>query len=197
MHSLINCGELKLAVSILEKHKSWNYAFKVALYGLKDMSSAKKYADLSGHSEAWHALAEYCLILGDCASATEFATKAQVFRRSKELIVLLHINEKFEDLLTYLLFLKSVQGLEPAFERELFYCLMKLGRNEQIKSFIEEASPSFANELGRILYREGSIDLAGKCFVQAKNYEMAAKTYLQLNDIELASEYAGKINSIE
>lgn len=197
LHVAISSNELELSLKILDKFEQWNYAFKVALYGLKNAQMAEIYAQKSGHPEAWHALAEFCLVSGDAVESSKFAKQAGNFRRQKELVIMLHINENYEDLLDYLLYLKTTHTFEPVYEREIFLCLMKLGKSEELEKFTEGASTSFANELGKILYREGSIELASKCFKQAGNFEKAATCFLKLGNIESAAECAMKTNSYE
>ena len=197
LNATINKNKLDLSLKILEKYEQWNYAFKIALYGLRDGSKAQKLAEKSGHSEAWHALAEFTLIAGDASEAVKFAKKAGKFRRQKELIVMLHLNENYEELLNYLVHLKSSPSYEPIYERETFLCLMKLGKKEELNKFINSASSPFANELGKVLYREGSIELAANCFKQAGNYEKAASCLLQLGNIDAASDLALKCNKFE
>lgn len=197
LHSAITSNELELSLKILEKFEQWNYAFKVSLYGLKNIKSAETFAHKSGHPEAWHALAEFCLISGDSLASSKFAKQAGIFRRQKEMVILLHLNNNYEELLDYLLYLKTTSTFEPVYEREIFLCLMKLGRTEELDAFIDGASSSFANELGKVLHREGSIELASKCFKQACNFEKAASCFLQLGNIEAASDSAMKTNSFE
>lgn len=193
----LSLGYLNLCLKIFEKFEQWNYAFKIALYGLRNIELSKSFALKSGHSEAWHALAEFCLISGDPITAVEFAVKAGNFRRQKELIILLHLNEYYEELYSYLIFLKSMPNYEPIFERETFFCLMKLGRSEELDSFINSAAAGFANELGKVLYREGSIELAAKCFKQAGNNDRATSCFLQLGNVEEAAESAIKTTKYE
>lgn len=197
LNAATNSGKLELVLKILEKTEQWNYAFKIALYGLQNIKIAEIFADKSGHPEAWHALAEFKLLSGDAISAAKFAAKSRNFRRQKELVIILHLNEHYNELLDFLQFLKLSPGYEPAYEREIFFCLMKLDKTEELNMFIESAIPSLANELGKVLYREGSIDLAAKCFKQAGNFERASSCYLNLGNIEAASDLAMKTNKFE
>lgn len=197
LNATISSGKLDLGLKILEKYEQWNYAFKVALYGMRDSTKAQILAEKSGHSEAWHALAEFTLIAGEVSEAVKFAKKAGNFRRQKELVIMLHLSENYEELLNYLLHLKSSPSYEPIYERETFLCLMKLGKKEELNKFINSASSSFANELGKVLYREGSLELAANCFKQAGNHEKAASCFLQLGNIEAASDLALKCNKFE
>ena len=197
LNAAVTSSRLDLGLKILEKYEQWNYAFKIALYGLKDAKIAQKFAEKSGHSEAWHALAEFALISGKACEAVNFAKKSGNFRRQKELIIMLHLNENYDELLDYLLHLKSSPSYEPIFERETFLCLVKLGKKDELNSFINSASSSFANELGKVLYRERSLELAANCFKQAGNYEKASSCFLQLGNIEVASDLALKCNKFE
>lgn len=197
LNAATNSGKLDLVLKILEKNEQWNYAFKIALYGLQNIVTAEKFADKSGHPEAWHALAEFNLLSGDVVSSTKFAKKSKNFRRQKELVILLHLNEHYSELLDFLLFLKSSPSYEPVYEREIFLCLMKLGKIDELNKFIESAAPSHANEFGKVLYREGSIDLAAKCFKQAGNFEKASLCLLNLGNIDAAAELAMKTNKFE
>jgi tetratricopeptide (TPR) repeat protein len=192
-----NCGKLELALKILEKNEQWNYAFKVSLYGLQKIETAQIFADRSGHPEAWHALAEFNLLSGDAIAAVKFAMKSGNFRRQKELVIMLRLNEHYNELLDFLMFLKSSPSYEPVYEREVFLCLIKLGKVEELNKFIESAAPSLANEFGKVLYREGSIDLAAKCFKQAGNFEKASSCLLNLGNIDAAAELAMKTTGFE
>lgn len=194
---IIGQVQLKTCLKILEKFEQWNYAFKIALYGLRDVDIAQTFAQKSGHPEAWHALAEFCLVSDKSIAAVDFAIKTGNFRRQKELVILLHLEEHYDVLLNYLVFLKSTPNYEPIYERETFLCLMKLGKTEELHKFISSATPGFANELGKVLYREGSIGLAAKCFKQAGNYERASSCFLQLGNIEEAAESSVKTNKFE
>lgn len=197
LHTAVANNELDLSLKILEKFEQWNYAFKIALYGLRNIQTAEIYAQKSGHPEAWHALAEFCLISNDPLSSFKFAKLAGNFRRQKELVILLHLNNNYQELLDYLLYLKTTPTFEPIYEREIFFCLMKLDRSEEIDKFIDGASSSFANELGKVLYREGSIELASKCFKQASNFEKATTCFLELGNIEAAADCAIKTKNFE
>lgn len=197
LNAAMSSGKLDLSIKILEKYEQWNYAFKIALYGLKDAVKAQSLAEKSGHHEAWHALAEFILISGGACEAVKFAKLSGNFRRQKELIIMLHLNENYEELLDYLVHLKSSPSYEQIYERETFICLMKVGKKDEINTFINSAASSLANELGKVLFREGSLELAAKCFKQAGNYEMAASCFLQLGNIELASDFALKCNKFE
>lgn len=197
LHASINSGKLEIALKVLEKIEQWNYAFKIALYGLQNIEAAELFAEKSGHPEAWHALAELHLLYGDSIAAFNYAKKSRNFRRHKELVIMLHINECYSELLDFLLFLKSSPTYEPIYEREVFLCLMKLGKVEELSTFIESAAPSLANELGKILYRENSVELAAKCFKQAGNFERASSCFLKLGDVETAAESALKSNKFE
>lgn len=197
VHEIIGQGELKTCLKILEKFEQWNYAFKIALYGLRDVDIAKTFAQKSGHPEAWHALAEFCLLKDKFVAAVEYAMKAGNFRRQKELVILLHLEERYDVLLDYLVFLKSTPSYEPIYERETFFCLMKLGKIEELNEFISSATPGFANELGKVLYREGSIELAAKCFKQSCNHERASSCFLQIGSIDEAADSAVKSNKFE
>lgn len=159
---------------------------------MKDINLAKIYAQKSGHSEAWHALAEFCILVDDPIAAVEFAKKSGNFRRQKELVILLHSSGKYDELLDYLLFLKKLPNFEPIFEREIFFCLVKLGKMDDLESFISCASSNFANELGKILYRDGLIEMAAMCFIQSGNFDRAATCYLQLDNIDNAADSASK-----
>ena len=134
---------------------------------------------------------------GDSIVASKFAKKSGNFRRQKDLVILLHLNENYEELLEYLLSLKSSPTFEPIYDREIFLCLMKLGKNEELNNFISSASPSFANELGKVLYRDNKIELAANCFKQSGNFEKASSCHLQLGNVEKASEFAMKTNKYE
>lgn len=193
----MSSSKLDLSIKILEKYEQWNYAFKIALYGLKDVVKAQNFAEKSGHHEAWHALAEFSLIYGEPCEAVKFAKKSGNFRRQKELIIKLHLNENYEELLDYLVHLKSSPSYEQIYERETFLCLMKLGKKDEMNNFINSASSAFANELGKVLYREGSLELAANCFKQAGNYEKASSCFLQLGNIEVASDLALNCNKFE
>lgn len=197
VHAALDQNELDLCLKILRRYEQWNYAFKVALYGFKNIVLAQEFAERSGHPEAWHALADFCLITGDAISAVNFSSRSGNFRRQKELVILLHLEELYQDLLNYLLSLKSSPHYEPIYEREIFLCLVKLGKTEELHSFISNASSSFANELGKVLYREGSIELAARCFKQSGNYDKASLCYLQLGNIEEAAESALKTSNFE
>ena len=197
MNAATNSGKLELVLKILEKTEQWNYAFKVALYGLQKIETAEIFADKSGHPEAWHALAEFNLLSGDAIAAGKFAIKSGNFRRQKELVIILHLNEHYNELLDFLKFLKLSPSYEPVYEREIFLCLMKLDKIEELNKFIESAVPSLANELGKVLYREGSIDLAAKCFKHAGNFERASSCHLSLGNVETAAELAVKTSKFE
>lgn len=197
LNAAVNSSKLDIGIKILEKYEQWNYAFKFALYGLKDAAKAQYLAEKSGHHEAWHALAEFTLISGDACEAVKFAKLSGNFRRQKELVIMLHLNENYKELLDYLGHLKSSSSYEQIYERETVLCLMKLGKKNEINTFINSASSTFANELGKVLYREGSLGLAANCFKQAGNHEKAALCFLQLGNIEIASDLALKCNKFE
>ena len=197
LHTIIDSGKPELALKILEKIEQWNYAFKIALYALKNIEAAEIFAKKSGHPEAWHALAEFYLLSGDPIASVKYAMKSGNFRRQKELIIMLHLNEYYDKLLDYLLFLKSSPNYEPIYEREVFLCLMKLGKMEELDEFIVSADSNLANELGKVLYREGSVDLAAKCFKQAGNFERASSCFLKQGNVESAAELAAKTNKFE
>lgn len=197
LNAAVSSGNLELILRVLEKNELWNYAFRVALYGLQRIETAEILADKSGHPEAWHALAEFNLLSGDSIAAAKFAMKSGIFRRQKEHVILLHLNEHYKELLDFLKFLKSTPSYEAVYEREIFFCLMKLDKTEELTKFIKSATPSLSNELGKILYREGSIDLAAKCFKQAGNFERASTCLLNLGNVEAAAELATKSNNFE
>lgn len=197
LNAAINSGNLDLVLKILDKNEQWNYCLKIALYGLKNIRVSEIYAEKSGHPEAWHALAEFSLLSGDSIAAAKYAMRCGFFRRQKELLIMLHMHEHYEMLLDFLSFLKSSPSYEPIYDRELFFCLMKLGKADELEKFIVSASPPLANELGKVLYREGSVDLAAKCFKQAGNFERATACYLKQGQIEAAAELALKTTKFE
>lgn len=197
LNAAINSGDLELVLKILDKYEQWNYCLKIALYGLKNIGVSEVYAERSGHPEAWHALAEFSLHSGDSIAAAKYAMRCGFFRRQKELVIMLHLNENYEILYEFLSFLKSSPSYEPIYDRELFLCLMKLGKVDELEKFIASAAPSLANELGKVLYREGSVDIAAKCFKQAGNFERATACYLKQGQIEAAAELALKTNKFE
>lgn len=197
IYSAINHPRLDLALKVLEKFELWNYAFKIALYGKRDIELAKYFAQKSGHSEAWQALADFCLFLGNSDDAAKFAKKSGNFRRQKELIIFLHLNGKYEELLEFLTSMRSLVNFEPIYEREIFFCLMKLERTDELDKFITTAVPPFANEIGKMLYREGSVEMAAKCFKQAENFDRATVCYLQLGHIDIAADLALKTENLE
>ena len=93
--------------------------------------------------------------------------------------------------------MKLSSNYEPIYERETFLCLMKMGKIDELQKFISSATPAFANELGRVLYREGSIELAASCFKQAGNFERTSTCFLKLGNVEDAAEFAMKTNKYE
>ena len=197
LNAASSSGKLDIVLKILEKNELWNYAFKVALYGLQRIEDAEIFADRSGHPEAWHALAEFYLFSGDAVSSVKFAKKSGNFRRQKELVILLHLSEHYSELLDFLLFLKSSPGYDAIYEREVLLCLIKLGKIEELSKFIESANPSLANEIGKVLCNEGNFDLAAKYFQRAGNFEKASLCLLKLGNVDVAAELASKTTKFE
>lgn len=95
------------------------------------------------------------------------------------------------------MFLKHSTNFEPIFEREMAFCLVKLGKKKELDAFISTASPIFAGELAKILYRDGLIDMAAQCFIQAGNFDRATSCYLQSDKIDIAADAAMKTNNFE
>lgn len=188
---------LDLTIKILEKFELWNYAFKIALYGTRDVELARYFAQKSGHKEAWHALAEFCLFLGDSDEAFKFAKKSVNFRRQKELVILLHLHEKYNELFDFLSPKRSMSNFEPIYEREIIFCLIKMSRYNELDEYITTAAPLLSNEIGKMLYREGSVEMAAKWFKQAENFERASICYLQLENIDMAADLAQKTENLE
>lgn len=197
LQAAIDSGNLDLVLVVLKRFEMWSYALKIALYGQRDIEAANDIAIKCDHPEAWHALAEYYLLSGDSSKAFEYSEKAGMFRRYKELIVLLRLEQKFELLYNYLVKLRKSENFEPVFEREMFFCLLKLNRHDEIKDFIKTANPSMLLEFAKILSCEGLFELAGKCFQQSGSHDKAAFMFIKIDDLNCAVENALKSSNSE
>lgn len=197
VHSCLLAKKFDLAISVLKRLKLWDYAFKIALYGKNDLDEAEHLAEECSHSETWNALAEVCLATGKSDKAVDYAIRAGDFKRQRDLVVLLHLDQKYAEMLAFLNSARSGSHLEPASERDIFQCLAKLDRAAELKDFISSSSNAAAGELGNILARSGSTELAALCFKRAGSHDKATTCYLQLGDLQSAAETGSKSGSVE
>lgn len=169
-------------------------AVGVLLDNLDNLDRGFEYAERVDKADVWSKLAKAQLVKDLVKEAIDSYIRADDSANYLEVIAAANKEDKFEDLVKYLLMARKKQR-EPAVESELVFAYAKTNRLAELEDFINTPNVAQIAQVGERCFDQKMFEAAKILFTNISNWARLATTLVYLHEYQNAVECARKANS--